>query len=392
MAATAQSPGAASRIQLAARGPQDVYVFSGDATAWRVGWRRHAPFLAKIADVSMDYLPGKRSVVDLPKSGDVLADVTLEVTLPAVGSGHRWIPQVGHAMLRRVRLLIDDAEVHNYERLWYDIYDALHVSAGHRAGLRGMLGADALPADAPRVLYIPLRFLTARKGMPRPSLPLLAMPRARIALDVEFEKLEVLMPTAAVDPGAIRVRVLCDVVEVDEPEQARLLRPTTLAYESVIDSDGLSYRVDSDGDVIDSTTIDVDLSRVTKTVKYLAWVGYEERATSLFTYLPSPLRGADVLFDGSARERYASSPGYFTLYQRYARCRGCSPTDGVGVYSFALDASSRHGTGAADFAQLKKPVLRGFVSRPTPRFKLKVFAAFHNYLDVANGTARVVFT
>jgi hypothetical protein len=57
-----------------------------------------------------------------------------------------------------------------------------------------------------------------------------------------------------------------------------------------------------------------------------------------------------------------------------------------------MDTTSRHATGAADFARLKKPVLRGFVSRPNPRFKLKVFAAFHNYLDIAHGTARVVFT
>lgn len=398
-AAIAQAPGQGSRLQLAARGAQDVYLLSSDpkTTLWRSTWRRHAAFATKVADTRLFYTPGKRSSVELPKSGDALADVTLEIHVPAVADAGtaRWVPRLGYALLRRVRLIIDDTEVHNIERLWYDMYDKLHTTEAHAPGLASMIGESSLPMTEPHVLYVPLRFLSNRKGSARAALPLYAMPRARIAVDVDFERLEILAPAYqgnSLDPDAFRINVLAELVEVDEAEKRRMLEPTTLTFESVIDCDGLSYRHDNDGDITDLETITVDLSPATKTVKALAWVAYDEQDPRLFEYLPGAVSSVEIMFDGMPREREKPS-GYYDIVQSYNHCARSNPPDGVGVYSFALDATNRHATGAADFAAIARPTLRATVAHPgPPRFKLKVFALYYNYLELQGGTVRVVFT
>lgn len=397
-AAIAQSPGAGSRLQLAARGPQDLFLLDERHTVFRHSWKRHPPFDTQLVSVSIDVTPGKRSVAELPHSGDALSEITLEMSLPAVPNAPpdaTWVANLGYAMLRRVRFLIDDAEVHNYERLWYDIYDKLHTTGGHARGLAAMVGSHPLSTAVPHVLYVPLRFLTSRKGSPRPMLPLRALPRARLVVDIEFEDLAVLLPAGVVlDPTAIKATILCEMVEVDDAEKRGLMQPMTIAYETVIDTDALSYRFDSDGDAIDMDATTVDFSRVTKTVKTLAWVAYDERSPMLFDYVPRPLKTVELTFDGIPREREKLA-GYFDLYQRYVSCRRCDDNTGrLGVYSYALDATSRHQTGAADYAAVARPGLRGTIAkRPTkPRFKLKVFAVCHNYLEIGGGSARTVFT
>ena len=390
-AATAQSPGAGSRIQLAARGAQDVYLL-GAFNPFTKAWKRHTPYTTKLVDARIEYTPGKRSVVDIPKSGDALSEVTLELVLaadPTAPPGARWVANVGHALLRRVRLLVGDAEVHNYERLWYDMYDKLY---GRAAQDMAPPPASRLSMASRHVLYVPLRFLTSRKGSPRPSLPLYAMPRTRLCVDIEFETMGVLAPDhAAASPSLLELNVLCEIVDVDDDEKRRLLQPTMLAFESVLDSDALSYRLDSDGDVIDMETVTVDLTRVTKAVKALAWVAYDETASALFQYIPRPLKNAEIVFDGAAREREKLS-GYYGLVQKYFYARRCDASETIGMYSFAMDAASRHATGAADFAALSRVLLRGTVSKLVPRFKLKVFSVYYNYLEVSQGSARLVFT
>jgi hypothetical protein len=374
-------------MQLAAVGKQDVSL-RGSFSLFLTVFRRATRFAMWTDELAMDYTPGKRSTVDIPKSGDLLADVTLQITLPALpGPATTWCASVGYAMLRRVRLVLNDQEIHNIERLWYDIYDSLYTSAGHAAGLRAMVGRAPLPTDRKHVLFVPLRLLTCRKGASRPPLPLQAIPRSTFRLDIEFEDPSVLCAALKDDPG-IQVRVLCDLVELEEPEKTRVIRPHTLAFESVIDSDALSYYMDSDGIVRDKTAVKVNLGNVRFAVKMLAWVAYVENG-ALFTYIPRPIDQISVTFNN--QDRLVPRPAdYFHTIQKYQHC---AASDGAppGVYSFALNATSRYPSGTADFGALSAAALQADVVPGAPRFKLKVFSVYYNFLEFGGSSGKVAF-
>jgi len=382
------NPGTGARMQLAAVGLQDISL-RGPFSFFKAVFRRATPFAAWTDEIAMDFTPGKRSVAEIPKSGDLLADMYLQVTLPAVAGGGTWCANVGYAMLRRVRLLLNDQEIHNFERLWYDLYDRLHTTSEHAAGLSSMVGKAPLSASQPRVLFVPLRMLTCRKGASRAPLPLQAIPRSSFRLDIEFETIGVLLPGATTDPG-IQIKLLCDYVELGEPEKTRLLRPQKLLFESAIDSDGLSYYVDSDGTVRDVPSVRVNLGNVRFPVKMLVWVAFEETGQPLFTYIRRPLDRLTVTFNN--QERFAQRSGaYFDTVQKYEYTARADPGF-LGVYSFAMDATSRYSSGFADFGALSAATLQGNVVPGTPRFKVKVFSVYNNILELGATSGKVVFT
>ena len=382
------NPGTGAKIQLAALGKQDAFLRGdGKWSPFASVFRRATRFAAWTDEFAMDYTPGKRSVVDIPKSGDLLADVTLQVTLPSVPGGGTWCANVGYALLRRVRLLLNDQEIHNFERLWYDLYDRLYTSSGHAAGLAAMVGRAPLSTEVAHTLFVPLRMLTGRKGASRPPLPLQAIPRASFRLDIDWESPGTLCAALTTDPG-IKIAVLADYVELEEPEKTRVMRPHTLAFESVIDSDALSYYIDSDGGLRDSPSVKVSLTNVRFAVKMLLWVAYEETGP-LFTYLAHPIEDISVSFNN--QDRLVPRPAaYFQTIQPYQHCAVSSPGP-PGVYSFALNATSRYPSGTADFGALAAASLQARVVAGTPRFKLKVFSLYYNFLEIGSFSAKVAF-
>ena len=388
------NPGTGAKFQLAAVGLQDTYLRGPFSMFARV-FRRSTRYAMWTDEIDMDYAPGKRSQVDIPKSGDLLADMTLQITLPAVSGTGYWSPSVGYTFLRRVRLLINDAEVHNYERLWYDLYDHLYTSSGHQSGLAQMVGRAPLALNKQHILHVPLRMLTGRKGASRPPLPLQAIPRASLKLDIDWETPGALTRQSdgttllTADPG-IKVKVLCDYVELEDPEKTKALRGTTLAFESVIDSDATSYYTDSDGFIRDSLAIKVNLGNVRFAVKLLVWVAYNESgASGLFQYLSKPLDKIFVTFNNQDR-LFPRPAGYFDTIQKYQHCARSEP-GAPAVYSFALNATSRYPTGTADFGALSSATLQGNIVPGNPRFKLKVFSVYYNFLEIKGGTAKLVF-
>jgi hypothetical protein len=385
------NPGTGAKMQIAALGAQDAYL-RGTWSPFTEIHKRATMFSTWASSVDMPYTPGKRSQIDVPKAGDLLADVYLEITLPAVGVGKTWNACVGYLVMRRVRLILDQHEIHNIERLWYDIYDALHTAAGHEAGLARMVGREPLDASVARTLHIPLRFMTCGKGTSRAPLPLYA--RTDLKLDIEFETPDVLMPGFS---GSIGVAAVFEFVGLDDRDAAYFKKGVTLACESVIDSDGLNYKIDSDADVRTIPMVRVNLGNVRFAVKALVWVAYVDG--TYFTYLDGALGTVVINFNGQQRIAPRRS-GYFGAAgpQRYVHfTKTARAADGIGVYAFALNASSRKPSGAADLGALTEASLHAEVaaaaasSSPEVKFKVKVFSVYYNFVEITPTQTRLVY-
>jgi len=321
----------------------------------------------------------------------MVTEMYLEITLPAVPTapaGATWNKCIGYTLLRRTRLMLNDQELHNIERLWLDLYDMLYTRASHDAGLDRMVGRTPLSMHTSHILHIPLRFMCCRPGRTRAPLPLHAIAQADFLLDIEWEKPEILSSHTPTDPG-ILVNVLIDYVELDDKEKAEALKGTMVMFESVIDTEGRSFLVDSGGDIQDTPYFRVNLGTVRYPVKGLIWVAYREDSNELFTYVDNPLESATLMFEKQERHAPMASDFYNVMHPYLYTFR--TYPGPPGVYSFALRMTDRANTGSADFAGMTESSIIAKVNPGTPRFKLKVFALHYNVLQIMPSTAKVLY-
>lgn len=408
--APAASASMGTSIQMAALGPQNVFLdLNPEMTFWRYTYKRHTPF-ARITAIELfrtgfgfGMTPAR---LDVPRSGDLLGDLTLEVRLPALLTSESpdpaatWTPAIGYFLLRRVRFLLNDTVVHDQERLWYDISDKLFGTSAKAAGLGAMIGRDALSVYENHTLFVPLKLLCCRDAASRSAqnwLPLMAVPTASITLEIETETFDKCVSAKALvlgaaAPASLDAAVLCDCVLLDTDEQRALMeKPTALLFDQVRDCEGVTYRV---SDTLQFTSlVSVDLREINHPVRFLAAVAYDETYGTPFSYKRDVIHRAFVEINGV--ERFAERPAaYFELVQRYDHTQKCAQ-DGVMMYSFSLDASQYQPSGSYNFATAKSASFRvqmnPAVAADSQRITVKVFARYVNILNVFRGEASIEF-
>jgi hypothetical protein len=389
-------------VQLLAVGPQNyVLDINPQMSFFKAVYHRHTAFATECFDDAVTLALGGTTVVPVPRRGDMLGSVTLEIRLPDLGvAGGAWADAIGYVLMSRVRLVIDDTTIHDHERLWYDLVDRVYTPHGRRQAIDAMIGRGRrLPTDRAHTVYLPFKFFCCKgQYASQQFLPLASLNAVRTRLTLEFtaETLDgcVVLPAGARPPpvASLQAKLLTEQAFVEQDERrAAMLRPSRIMVETAQDVDVLSYQFDDNG-TYDVQTATLDLGEVNLPVKALAFVAYDEGATRqgrYFEYLDCV--DSAVLMIGSA-ERFARRGGdYFSLVQTYSHAVRCS-ADHVHLYSFALSADSRQPSGALNFAVLDRPTLRVQLKNSEGRaVKVKAFAHCVNWLAVDSGAMAFVF-
>lgn len=389
--------------QLMALGAQNYRLdLNPQMTFFRAVWKRHTEFALECFEDSFDLRLGGTTTIELPRRGDMLGDVVVQVTLPDLGiPGGRWADGIGYVLLTRVRFAIDELVVHDQERLWHDISDKLFMPHGRLGGIDAMIGRGRrLATDRAHTVLVPLKLACCKAHYSKQQLlPIAALAtKSKITLELGAEGLAgclVLPPGAAPPPGApprLAAKLLSQQVFLERDEQRAIMRrPRTLLIETVQDVDALAYQFDDNG-TYDLRSSQLDLRELNLPVKLLAFVAYDENDATrgvYFKYLDC-VAGAVLLINSGERFRPRAAE-YFALVQTYQHCTRCTP-DLVHAYSFALDAGERQPSGALNFATLDRPLLRIDLRGTEGRaVKLKCFASCYNWLTIASGSAAMRF-
>lgn len=389
-------------LQLHALGPQNyVLDLNPTMTFFAQKYRRHTAFACEVFEDVFELKPGSTSpqLMELPRRGDLLGDISLEVRLPNLGiAGGTWVDAVGYVFWSRIRLLVGELLIHDHERLYYDMVDRLHLSEGRRRALDLMIGRGvALPTDESHVLTVPLKFFCcASHHATQQYLPIGALTtQTKVYLELTMEPVASLvnLPSGASLPAsaaasALDVRVLSEQVYAAPEEQMALsLRPQELLVEVTQDMEALSYKLASAGiQQLDSCAVDLrELNLPTTSLMFAAYDETAAQARRYFDYLDC-IASVSMLVQSNQRFAPRTAP-YFWSVQPYQHCARCAAGELVGTYSFALDASRRQPSGALNFARLTNPTLRVDLQNVQDRpVKVKVFAQALNWLLLDGGS------
>ena len=168
--------GTGALTALAAIGPQEKYMYGGESR-WMPTILQHTPFaitqrfLLPLKSGNEKFLKSTRtfSVNIYPRdSGDLLANMYLSVSLPALPAGYNYTPLVGRAILKKVEFLIDGQPIETLTDDWYVLRDQLFLDADeklamYKATSLGQSESNVVPATDIVKMMIPLDFFFCRR-------------------------------------------------------------------------------------------------------------------------------------------------------------------------------------------------------------------------------------
>lgn len=194
--------GTGALTALAARGPQDSYIFSTDSK-FIPNIRQHTNFAQfhRVTPLLGTQFVGKQVSVEIkPREfGDILTNAYLALTLPSIAQAG-WTNPIGRAIFEKVELMIENEVIEKITDDWYILHDQLFLDADEKLAMQkaingGYPEGDDVPGTQPLDLMIPLEFFFTRRHshnskMPQrlevPGFPLCALMLQRVYIRFTF--------------------------------------------------------------------------------------------------------------------------------------------------------------------------------------------------------------
>jgi len=426
-------PGQGGLLQLVAHGKQDVFLTGNPQMTWfKMVYRRYTNFAIESQPMYFDGTPdfGKRITCKVPSRGDLLSQIILEVSLPALtlttGDSISYVNSIGHALIQEISIEIGEQQIDRQTGEWMEIWSTYTTPYDKQTGFNIMIGKTdtnvAPQLFGPQKLYIPLRFWFCRN--PGLALPLIALQYHPIRINLTLRPLNQLFyssglsgplcNTLEVNPASITDLMLWgDYIYLDTEERRRFV---SSAHEYLIEQiQYTSALAISSGSTSASLRIEFN-----HPIRELFWFIQRSDMTRFHEYFNYSSLGLyeqgirqDILqdtvlqLDGFDRFQVRDAK-YFSLVQPWQYHRVIPKNFYTYSYSFALDPESIQPCGSLNASRMDSIVLQvnlvpavvrqvtavdssGNTSTPST-FYARVYGINHNVLRIADGFGGVLFT
>ena len=408
-------------LQLVARGKQDVFLTGNPQITWfKMVYRRYTNFAIESMPMYFDGDPdfGKRLTCLIPRRGDLLGAVFLEVTLPALtlaGTNEpvSYANAAGHALIAEISLDIGEQEIDKQTGEWMEIWSNLTTTWEQRFGFYDMIGKvdGYIPPTlyGPLKLYIPLRFWFCKN--PGLFLPLLALQYHPVRINLTLRPLQQMFyhpnlitncDTTAVNPVKItNMQLWGDYVYLDADERRRFV---SNAHEYLIEqvqytpplalqesANQFGLRVEFNHPLREFIFV---LQRNVMS-SYHEWFNYSSLPISETGGRTDLLASGILQLDGQDRFQERDA-GYFRLVQPWQRHTVVPNDDFLYVYSFAIKPEDLQPTGSMNASRIDSIVWQITTNQGTVPARgnctSRIYATNHNVLRVVDGFGGVLFT
>ena len=432
-------------LQLVATGRQDIYLSGNPQTTFfKQVYRRYTNFSMETQripfDTAVDF--NKLVTVTIPRNGDLLSQLFLEIELPeitpagpvatqptgvitetptdyqTITNSVSWVNGIGYAMIDYVSIWIGQQEVDRHYGEFMYLWSQLTTPGSKRAGLQYMTGQQDVFNDTtqsgPLRLFVPLYFWFCKN--PGLALPLIALQATPIRIYIKLRNGNDLVfsnalenavlntttcPTAVTSspPIITDMTLWGDYIYLDVEERRRFV---SSKHEYLIEQVQQQKRFSIPQN---ATSIPVPLV-FNNPMKEMIWVLNQDRmlnAHEYFNYgsrmlneygIPNLdiIQSALLQLDGYDRFEEQSAQ-YFRLVQPWQR-HTAIPNDFIYVYSFSLAPEAAQPQGTCNGSRLNTITLQitmnpNITSRPSG---ITVYATNYNVLRIVAGLGGVLFT
>lgn len=206
--------GTGAVLSLYAVGKQENYLNSKDPknSFFNPKYLKHTDFSTTLRNHIVQKDPGNpiwpfdkeiRFQINPKTSGDVLSNAFLKCDLPSLSTGEAYCPQVGYAMIKEVRLIIDGATINKVTSDWNILYQELFLKDTETRAFSRTVGSETEPMSPTTKfpLYIPLNLFFCRDrtilydekylrsdDFYKPYLLLCAATQSQIEISITFNK------------------------------------------------------------------------------------------------------------------------------------------------------------------------------------------------------------
>jgi hypothetical protein len=229
--------GTGALTALAAIGQQEKYMYGGESL-WIPRILQHTPFsitqrfLLPLKSGNEKFLKSTRTFsVDIHprESGDLLSNMYLSVSLPALPIGYNYTPLVGRAILKKVEFLIDGQPIETLSDDWYILRDQLFLDADEKLAMYqatslGQSESNVVPATDVVKMMIPLDFFFCRRHsyhkigrekLEKPFFPLCAILKQTVTIRFTFHD-STWITNAPSDAGGYPIDIINPKVLLEE--------------------------------------------------------------------------------------------------------------------------------------------------------------------------------
>lgn len=416
-------------LQLVAQGKQDIFLTGNPQVTWfKMVYRRYTNFSMEQQIIPFDSQPdfGRKITVLLPRKGDLLGALWLEIQLPAVTDSVTkkqlsYTNAVGHALIQEVSIEIGEQEIDKQTGEWMEMWSNYTVTEDKRQGWNNMIGkttgvsqgpapSSSVGQYGPFYLYVPLRFWFCKN--PGLFLPLLAIQYHPIRINITLRPLQQLFvpdnPVTnpcdqSVNPVSIAsMQMYGDFVHLDIEERRRFVAN---AHEYLIEQVQYTPSVSVDPT---ATVIQVPME-FNHPLREIFWVVQRNNAvaanqwfnyTSLTTGESSPNGLQNLITTALLRiegyDRFdIRNADYFRLVQPFQYHTVIPIEDYIYSYSFAIKPEDVQPSGSMnasriDTIRLQLEMNNAVIPARGPA-NVRIYGLNHNILRIVDGFGGLLF-
>ena len=408
-----------SLAQLNAYGTQDTYL-TGDPTIsfWKQKIKTYTAFAKEgvqcVWNNGVGF--GKRSTAILPRTGDLVSQMWLEIDLPDLSlftptpntaTNIKWANSIALIMLSTIQLDMGTVRLDRYPGYYADFWSELTEKAEKEAAFRQMVGkfdkfdntSAVNSSSAARTYFVPLLFFpNASSSL---AIPYAALQFSEIRVNMELRNyldcvvssmapVQSLVDQAgnALEVGDVRLYV--EYVYLDAPEKQRFVS---------LDHDILFTSLQETGQnavLAGTTSFKLELKQFSNLLSELVFVFQPKVKASSntmtgndWTACLDAFAKVDLQVDGSSRFAPRSGRWFYQAepYMHHGRC----PTKPVHSYSLALHPEAVQPSGTINASRVSS-LFFNFTMKPgLPDGFVNVFARTLNVLTISQGLAELKF-
>lgn len=235
--------GTGALTALAAVGAQDKFLYGGESR-WIPRIRQHTPFVIN-QRLSLPLLGaggylGKTVQVDIhpQESGDLISNMYLQCSLPALPSPYYYTELVGRAIMKKVEFLIDGEVYESLTDDWYIMNDQLTLDADEKLGMyqlvsNGVPEGSNVTATSLINLIVPLelffcRRFTHMRQNKKPYFPMCALTNSTVSIRFTFNS-SAWITNSATPVELINPRLIIEEITLT-PEERMYYRGRTMNF------------------------------------------------------------------------------------------------------------------------------------------------------------------